>query len=71
MDEIFSKVGERKNIDIMYDVGCRFDKTLKRHFSDWDGKCAVGIFHAYAHSASCQVEYNPKYASSFGMADGE
>ncbi|KAI8137546.1 hypothetical protein BJV82DRAFT_525032, partial [Fennellomyces sp. T-0311] len=71
MDEIFSKVGGKKNIDIMYDVGCRFDKTLKVILIDWDGKCAVGIFHAYAHSASCQVEYNPKYASSFGMADGE
>ncbi|KAI8137591.1 hypothetical protein BJV82DRAFT_525080, partial [Fennellomyces sp. T-0311] len=32
---------------------------------------AVGVFHAYAHSASCQVEYNPKYARSFGMTDGE
>ena len=28
MDEIFAEAGE-KNVDIMYDVGCRFDKTLK------------------------------------------
>ncbi|KAI8149254.1 hypothetical protein BJV82DRAFT_477309, partial [Fennellomyces sp. T-0311] len=73
MDEIFSKVGGKKNIDIMYDVGCRFDKTLKVTLMNVYAVlfCAVGVFHAYAHSASCQVEYNPKYARSFGMTDGE
>ncbi|KAG2216516.1 hypothetical protein INT45_002650 [Circinella minor] len=60
LDEVFEKL-ETKNLDIMYDM------TL----NEWDGKCAVGIFHAYAHKPSCQVKYNPKYISGFGRTNGE
>ena len=32
---------------------------------------AVGVFHSYAHSMSCQIKSNPRYLKGFGLADGE
>ncbi|KAI8143101.1 hypothetical protein BJV82DRAFT_613516 [Fennellomyces sp. T-0311] len=68
--KIFDQLGT-KNVDIMYDIGCQFEASLKVRNNVLVRRCAVGIFHAYAHKPSCQVEYNPKYISGFGMTDGE
>ncbi|KAI9490980.1 hypothetical protein BDB00DRAFT_730033, partial [Zychaea mexicana] len=32
---------------------------------------AVSVFHAYAHSMSCQVDYHPRFISGFVLTDGE
>lgn len=34
-------------------------------------KCAVAVFHAYAHNWQCQLQYNPRKIESFGRRDGE
>lgn len=31
----------------------------------------TSLFHAYAHEWGCQLQYNPRLNSGFGMADGE
>ncbi|KAI7846629.1 hypothetical protein BDC45DRAFT_453336, partial [Circinella umbellata] len=36
-----------------------------------DTKFAVSVFHAYAHSMQCQVQYNPRYMKGLGLTDGE
>ena len=32
---------------------------------------SVGIFHAYGHKWSCQVEFNPRKCNGFGRSNGE
>jgi hypothetical protein len=32
---------------------------------------AVGVFHAYAHSRVCQLEFNPRMIPGFGLEDLE
>ncbi|KAI8136596.1 hypothetical protein BJV82DRAFT_481014, partial [Fennellomyces sp. T-0311] len=67
------------NINIMYDIGCRFKRALyvytiaSSFFKLERAGCqvAVGVFHSYAHSMSCQVKNNPRYLESFGLVDGE
>ncbi|XP_033108953.1 uncharacterized protein LOC117110364, partial [Anneissia japonica] len=31
----------------------------------------IPIFHCYGHQASCQVEFNPRRTTGFGLTDGE
>lgn len=32
---------------------------------------AVALFHAFGHRIQCQVVYNPRYRTGFGLANGE
>ncbi|PLW49417.1 hypothetical protein PCASD_01979 [Puccinia coronata f. sp. avenae] len=34
------------------------------------GSCCP-VFHAYAHEWGCQVKYNPRYQTGWGLSDGE
>ncbi|KAH9820361.1 hypothetical protein DFH28DRAFT_844647, partial [Melampsora americana] len=31
----------------------------------------TSVFHAYVHSWSCQLDYNPRLNEGFGLSDGE
>ncbi|ORY93787.1 hypothetical protein BCR43DRAFT_346228 [Syncephalastrum racemosum] len=62
------------NIGVMYDIACRFKSKMHREFpalQESQGTVAIGVFHAYAHSVECQVEYNPRYLHGLGLTDGE
>ncbi|SCZ99228.1 BZ3500_MvSof-1268-A1-R1_Chr7-1g09440 [Microbotryum saponariae] len=50
-------------IGILYDIACNF----KHHIE----KFATSVFHAYAHTWGCQVDYNPRLIPNFGFTDGE
>ncbi|KAI8136945.1 hypothetical protein BJV82DRAFT_526155 [Fennellomyces sp. T-0311] len=62
------------NINIMYDIGCRFKPALFAKFPELEragSQVVVGVFHSYAHSMSCQVKNNPRYLKGAGLLDGE
>ncbi|KAI9484485.1 hypothetical protein BDB00DRAFT_933633 [Zychaea mexicana] len=63
-----------KDVNILYDLGCRFGPSFKQAFPNFaqaGSQMAVSVFHAYAHSMSCQVDYHPRFISGFGLTDGE
>jgi hypothetical protein len=37
------------------------------------GRCsfALALFHAFGHRMQCQVVYNPRYRTGFGLINGE
>lgn len=52
----------------------KHDNEIQRNFptlENGEAKVAVGVFHAYAHSMACQVNYNPRFLKGFGLTDGE
>ncbi|KAI8139238.1 hypothetical protein BJV82DRAFT_522229, partial [Fennellomyces sp. T-0311] len=63
------------NFSIMYDIACRFQNSVKKAFpelvkNDKFGM-AIGVFHAYTHSMSCQLKFNPRYLEGWGLINGE
>ncbi|PLW22562.1 hypothetical protein PCASD_16155 [Puccinia coronata f. sp. avenae] len=50
---------------------CRHD--LRDIFPDFCHRLdfATAVFHAYAHEWGCQVKYNPRYQTGWGLSDGE
>ncbi|KAI8150397.1 hypothetical protein BJV82DRAFT_662478 [Fennellomyces sp. T-0311] len=68
VDVLVEKYGDK--INIMYDIACRFKTALNTHFGEL-GKLAIGVFHSYAHSIDCQLDFNPRYIIGLGLSDGE
>ncbi|KAI9484791.1 hypothetical protein BDB00DRAFT_110991 [Zychaea mexicana] len=60
---------------LMYDIACRIKSAIRSNFPELrdenNTKIAVSVFHAYAHSIKCQVDYNPRYVKGLGLTDGE
>ncbi|CAB5396216.1 unnamed protein product [Rhizophagus irregularis] len=61
---------------VLYDIACNLhshvEKSESRLFPfksrfNW----CVSIFHAYAHSMKCQLNYHPRACNSIGLTDGE
>ncbi|KAH9819534.1 hypothetical protein DFH28DRAFT_1093566 [Melampsora americana] len=77
LDEKYSTVG------LLYDIGCNLEKGLIRvKYNDIHKlfeeeqscgrfKFGTSVFHAYVHSWSCQLEYNPRLNHGWGLSDGE
>ncbi|GAA5804765.1 hypothetical protein HPULCUR_010272 [Helicostylum pulchrum] len=61
------------NVNVMYDIVCRCKNRLESTFPQLKGssRYAVTAFHAYAHTASCQALFHPRYIDGFGHTDGE
>ncbi|KAI8136608.1 hypothetical protein BJV82DRAFT_639185 [Fennellomyces sp. T-0311] len=70
--EAFKKQYGNDDINVMYDIACRFKPALKSTFPELNNsKVAVSVFHAYAHTMSCQVQYHPRYQKGMALTDGE
>ncbi|RHZ88257.1 hypothetical protein Glove_24g30 [Diversispora epigaea] len=77
LEEIIKKYPfQTQTFNVMYDIACNFHNHVKKPSSpifpylnriDF----AVSIFHAYAHTPSCQVMYHPRRMNNFGLTDGE
>jgi hypothetical protein len=61
---------------VLYDIACNLHAHVKKSESrlfpfkfrfNW----CVSIFHAYAHSMKCQLNYHPRVCNSIGLTDGE
>ncbi|PKC00204.1 hypothetical protein RhiirA5_257439, partial [Rhizophagus irregularis] len=60
----------------LYDIACSFHAHISKsnnplHLYQDRFKWAVSIFHAYAHTPSCQKIYHPRTIESIGLTDGE
>ncbi|PLW19874.1 hypothetical protein PCANC_09273 [Puccinia coronata f. sp. avenae] len=62
-------------VSILYDIGCSLDKFInaqallsahRLHI-----KFGTSIFHAYVHNWLCQLKYNPRFNTGWGLLDGE
>ncbi|OAV86744.1 hypothetical protein PTTG_03001 [Puccinia triticina 1-1 BBBD Race 1] len=61
-----------KKIGVLYDIGCHLDahrNLLGRRID----QVAFGtsVFHAYVHNWACQIKYNPRYNTKWGLSNGE
>jgi len=74
LQNIFNE--ESQSFTILYDIACSFHAHVNKKESalfefksrfDW----CISIFHAYAHSAKCQIKYHPRNCSTIGLTDGE
>ncbi|KAI7933315.1 hypothetical protein MJO28_017727 [Puccinia striiformis f. sp. tritici] len=75
LESIIQCIDPDRKVGVLYDIGCSLDKFMKlrglleeeRHRLQF----GTSIFHAYAHSWTCQLEYNPRFHVGWGMSDGE
>ncbi|CEP18765.1 hypothetical protein [Parasitella parasitica] len=74
VDHVVKNMPEnQKNSLIVYDIVCLCNKRMEDSIpklAQLNPIYAVTAFHAYAHSMSCQMSYNPKYLEIW-KADGE
>ncbi|KAA1075235.1 hypothetical protein PGT21_031896 [Puccinia graminis f. sp. tritici] len=64
-----------KKFGLLYDIGCHLDAHVKKRDllgNDLDRVYfGTSVFHAYVHNWDCQIKYNPRYNSNWGLSDGE
>ncbi|KAH9812911.1 hypothetical protein DFH28DRAFT_1174991 [Melampsora americana] len=64
-----------KRFGILYDIGCHLEKYIIKHnlIPQHQGRMVFGtsVFHAYVHSWTCQLFYNPRFRDYWGLSDGE
>ncbi|KAH9460537.1 hypothetical protein Pst134EB_008709 [Puccinia striiformis f. sp. tritici] len=62
-------------VGILYDLGCHLESHVRKRNlllnRQSDLRFATSVFHAYVHEWSCQVKYNPRFNSWWGLTDGE
>lgn len=62
-------------LGVLYDIGCHLDKHITKHKKLPEYQCRImlgtSVFHAYVHSWSCQLSYNPRFLEFWGLSDGE
>ncbi|KAA1110447.1 hypothetical protein PGT21_021725 [Puccinia graminis f. sp. tritici] len=60
---------------ILYDLGCHLESHVRKRglLNNRIGDLVFGtsVFHAFVHEWSCQVKYNPRLNSWWGLSDGE
>eukprot|EP00112_Aurelia_sp_Birch-Aquarium-sp1_P007292 Seg1794.4 transcript_id=Seg1794.4/GoldUCD/mRNA.D3Y31 product="hypothetical protein" protein_id=Seg1794.4/GoldUCD/D3Y31 len=76
MEELLRKYKDNQNITIylMYDIACKLKShLLVNHQQHLLHKVtlAIPIFHCYGHKMACQVLFNPRRMTGFGLTDGE
>ncbi|TFK20686.1 hypothetical protein FA15DRAFT_759211 [Coprinopsis marcescibilis] len=73
---LFTLIPANATLSVLYDVGCVLDRSLQLYEILPDAITArmvwaTSAMHAYAHQWSCQLVYNPRFATGFGLTDGE
>ncbi|TFK17153.1 hypothetical protein FA15DRAFT_761178 [Coprinopsis marcescibilis] len=73
---LFSLIPRNATVGVLYDVGCVLDRSLQLYDilpEDIMRRVvwATSAMHAYAHQWSCQLVYNPRFITGFGLTDGE
>ncbi|KAA1117187.1 hypothetical protein PGTUg99_036846 [Puccinia graminis f. sp. tritici] len=62
-------------VGILYDIGCSLDKyiNLRGLLPDLTKETTFGtsIFHSYVHNWACQLDYNPRLNTGWGLSDGK
>ncbi|KAA1134240.1 hypothetical protein PGTUg99_033611 [Puccinia graminis f. sp. tritici] len=75
LNKILNNEAPHRHVGILYDIGCSLDKymALRGLLSDQRDRLqfATSVFHAYVHSWTCQLDYNPCFNKGWGLSDGE
>ncbi|EFP78023.1 uncharacterized protein PGTG_03979 [Puccinia graminis f. sp. tritici CRL 75-36-700-3] len=75
LNKILNNESPHRHVGILYDIGCSLDKymALRGLLSDQQDRLqfATSIFHAYVHSWTCQLDYNPRFNKGWGLSDRE
>ncbi|TFK16625.1 hypothetical protein FA15DRAFT_662016 [Coprinopsis marcescibilis] len=76
LGQLFSMIPRDTTVGVLYDVGCVMDRSLQLynilpHDINTRIVWATSAMHAYAHQWSCQLVYNPRFITGFGLTDGE
>lgn len=70
-----NKIRGRLNIALLvynvYKLVYLFFKSTFPVLRDENTLYGIPIFHAYAHNINCQLHFNPRYVTGFGLTDGE
>ncbi|OAV86569.1 hypothetical protein PTTG_06813 [Puccinia triticina 1-1 BBBD Race 1] len=75
IDRVLNDIEPDRPVGILYDIGCSLDKymrirnLMKEHRPRI--QFATSVFHSYVHEWFCQVDYNPRLNTGWGMLDGE
>ena len=65
-----------KDLALGYDIGCRFQSTLKKSplgtkAGERNHTSLVGAFHGHAHNRLCQLRFLATYVDGLGLEDLE
>ncbi|EHS63905.1 uncharacterized protein PGTG_20887 [Puccinia graminis f. sp. tritici CRL 75-36-700-3] len=75
VNKLLNNVESDRHVGILYDIGCSLDKymALRGLLDDKRTRLRFGtsVFHAYVHSWTCQLDYNPRLNEGWGLSDGE
>nr|XP_026696040.1 uncharacterized protein LOC108950923 isoform X2 [Ciona intestinalis] len=61
-------------VKVFYDIACRLEDHLRaKNNTELLQKLAfaVPVFHGYGHNMDCQIKYNPRRKTGFGLTEGE
>ncbi|PLW13133.1 hypothetical protein PCASD_18237 [Puccinia coronata f. sp. avenae] len=68
-------VEENRPVGVLYDIGCLLNKYIKARDLRLEYKSQLtfgtSIFHSYVHNWGCQLDYNPRLNTGWGLSDGE
>ncbi|PLW17902.1 hypothetical protein PCASD_17134 [Puccinia coronata f. sp. avenae] len=68
-------VEENRPVGVLYNIGCSLNKYIKARdlLSEYKSQLTFGtsIFHSYLHNWGCQLDYNPRLNTGWGLSDGE
>lgn len=73
---LFECLGDKVNrIGVLYDIACTSARYIQTYglVPEFASKIcwATSIFHSFGHDYACQMGYSPRYASGFGLSNGE
>ncbi|TFK17498.1 hypothetical protein FA15DRAFT_734591, partial [Coprinopsis marcescibilis] len=73
---LFTLIPSNATLSVLYDVGCVLHRSLQLYEILPNAVTArmvwaTSAMHAYAHQWSCQLVYNPQFATGFGLTDRE
>ncbi|KAK6168562.1 hypothetical protein SNE40_021070 [Patella caerulea] len=62
-----------EKLTVTYDIACSLASYLKKRNPDLLAKCnlAVPVFHSFAHTMSCQLNFGQRCVEFTGLCDGE
>jgi hypothetical protein len=75
LKQLISNIQPNIKIGVVYDIGCTLKKffVARKLFPDCIDRMmfATAVFHSYVHDWPCQLQFNPRYNTGWGLTDGE
>ena len=75
LKQLFDNLPPSLTVGALYDIGCQLHLSFEKwkFLPEYATRLTFGlaIFHAFGHQWPCQLIYHPRYATGFGLSDGE